>query len=245
MIMEVVPGFWNVRVKTFPDGRKQYMFSEKVKAEDYEISDEVEHDGSSVERKERENNSRAVQAVYDLAKSNIWHWYCTVTFSGAVVDRYDYAACYEFLKLFCRNLYYTYGCLYLFVPELHEDGAYHFHGLIQGDLPVVEAINPKTGDPLMVKGAQIYNIPIWKAGFSNASRVKSSKAISSYIAKYITKGFSCPKGCHRYLASTRKLLRSTEEKVIMSQEEFGEIFNQARYQKRIAGPYGDFLLCED
>lgn len=169
----------------------------------------------------------------------------TVTFSGAVVDRYDYAACYEFLKLFCRNLYYTYGCLYLFVPELHEDGAYHFHGLIQGDLPVVEAINPKTGDPLMVKGAQIYNIPIWKAGFSNASRVKSSKAISSYIAKYITKGFSCPKGCHRYLASTRKLLRSTEEKVIMSQEEFGEIFNQARYQKRIAGPYGDFLLCED
>lgn len=238
-------GYWNVRIRSFPDGRKQYLFSEKIKQVGYELSDEVEHDGSSVERKERENNSRAVQVVYDLAKSNKWDWYVTLTFSPDCVDRYDYKACFDYLRLFCRNLYKTYGCRYLFIPELHLDGAYHFHGLIQGDLPVVPAVNPKTGFLLVVKGAQIYNIPIYKAGFSNASRIMSSDKIASYIAKYITKGFSCPKGCHRYLASTRKLLRSQEEKVIMSTEEFGEIFNNCRYQKKITGPYGDFLICEE
>lgn len=243
--MEVVPGFWNVRIKTFPNGRKQYFYSEKVKIEDFEIAEEVVHDGSAVERKERENNSRAVQVVYDLAKSNKWDWYVTLTFSSDVVDRYDYKACYEYIRLFAKNLSQYYSCRYLFIPELHEDGAYHFHGLIQGDLPVVPAVNPKTGLPLIVKGAQIYNIPIYKAGFSNVSAVIKSDRIASYIAKYITKGFSCPKGCHRYLASTRKLLRSSEEKVIMTSDEFGEIFNSARYQKRIEGPYGSFLIAED
>lgn len=242
--MENVSGFWNVRIKTFPDGRKQYFYCDKVQAMDYEISDEVEHDGSSVKKKEQENDSRAVQVVYDLAKCNHWDWYCTLTFSPDCVDRYDYDSCFEQIRSFSRYISKYYGCRYLFIPELHQDGAYHFHGLIQGDLPTVPAVNPKTGLPLIVKGAQIYNIPIYKAGFSNASQVKDSDRIASYIAKYITKGFSCPKGCHRYLASTRKLLRSSEEKVIMTYDEFCEIFNDSRYQKRITGPYGDFLLAE-
>lgn len=242
--MDIQSGFWNVRIKSFPDGRKQYFYSEKVKECGYEMSDEIEHDGSQVERKERENMSRAKQVVYDLARCNRWDWYCTLTFNGYLVDRYDYKACFEYLRKFADNLYKTYGCLYLFIPEQHEDGAFHFHGLIQGDLPVTPALTP-AGRQVKSKGHLIYSIPSFKAGFSNASQVKDSDRISSYITKYLSKQMTAPKGSHRYLASTRKLLRSSEEKVIMSPEEFGEIFNGARYQKRVEGPFGDFLLCED
>ena len=50
--------YYNVRVKSFPDGMKQYMYSDRGKQKGYEV-EKKEKTGQSVERKERENMSRA------------------------------------------------------------------------------------------------------------------------------------------------------------------------------------------
>lgn len=144
--------FYNVRVKVFPDGTKQMLWSEKGRQREYEIAEtekEKKHDGESVERKEVDNMKRAVQTVYDLAKSNEWDWFITLTISKEICDRYDYGKCSDEIIRFTRFMR-DHGCRWLIVPEQHKDGAYHFHGLVQGDLPVLAAVNPKTGEKLVV-----------------------------------------------------------------------------------------------
>ncbi len=74
-------------------------------------------------------------------------------------------------------------------------------------------------------------------------RRRHTTRAATYIAKYLTKDIQVPKGRKRYWAS-RNLRRPTEERLQMTAEEYGEIFNGARYQKVINSPWGMFLLCE-
>ena len=46
--------YYNVRVKSYPDGTKQYMYSERMKEKGYKV-DEKEKTGQEVERGERQN----------------------------------------------------------------------------------------------------------------------------------------------------------------------------------------------
>ena len=239
--------FYNVRIKVFPDGTKQMLWSEKARQREYEITEpekEKKHDGESVERKEVDNMKRAVQVVYDLAKSNVWDWFITLTISPESCDRYDYEKCADEIKLF-TDLIRHYGCRWLVVPEQHKDGAYHFHGLVQGDLPVVAAVNPKTGENLLDdSGNQVYNISCYQAGWATATRVQDSKRVASYISKYLAKDILVPKGKKRYWAS-RKLQKPELLYDTMSKQDFYMQMAQSRYWKEINGPYGQFYLCED
>ncbi len=73
------------------------------------------------------------------------------------------------------------GLLYVLVPELHADGAVHFHGFFNGALPVVDSGTLDTGGKprkprsaaerarLIDSGAHIvYNLPAWTLGFTTA-----------------------------------------------------------------------------
>ena len=158
------------------------------------------------ERSERESVRRAKNTVEDIARGNLWDFFVTLTFDGKEVDRYDYYACTRAIKLWCDCLRHRYpGVRYVLVPELHKDGAYHFHGLIAGaDLRIVRARSAKTGKLLYTKrGEQIYNIPLeYKYGLTTVTKVRDTGASSMYITKYIGKAFGeVPKGCHRYFAS--------------------------------------------
>ena len=90
--------------------------------------------------------------------------------------------------------------VYLLVPELHEKGRYHFHGLIKGPLPHEEARNPWGKLILDDNGHQVYNIPIFKYGFTTAIKCYS-QAATGYVAKYITKQDAVPEGKKRYWVS--------------------------------------------
>lgn len=221
---------YNVRVKTYPDGTRQYMYSEKAKLRDYEI-EERKSTGEHVERKEKENNKRAVQKVFDLARSNRFDWFITLTFDPKKVDRYSYDDCADAMKRFTKMLCKA-DNTWLIVPEQHEDGAFHFHGLIGGHLNLSHFKD------------DIYNLDDYDFGFTTAMPIKDPKRVATYIAKYLTKEISVPKGRKRYWAS-RSLNKPTEEFIEMFSDEFGELFNNARYQKLIESPYGSFLLCED
>lgn len=221
--------YYNVKVKSYPDGTKQYMYSERMKEKGYKV-DEKEKTGQEVERGERQNMTRAVQKVYDLARANVFDWFITMTFSPDKVDRYDYDVCAEFIQGFTKNLCLN-GNQWIIVPEQHKDGAYHFHGLVSGDLD------------LTYHADGVYNLNNYGYGFTTATRIRDRARVSTYIAKYLTKEIAVPKGRKRYWAS-RSLQRPTEELVVMSTEEYGEIYNSARFQKVIDSPFGCFIMCE-
>lgn len=227
-----LPGVYNLLKKTFPDGTIQYMRCTMNKKYDFTVeTDEIEHDGSAVERKERDNASRAVQKVFDIARSNHWDYFCTWTFApGAVGDRYNYDDCVDALKHWL-DYQRKKGVKWLIVAEQHEDGAYHFHGLLSGPLNLA-----------FLYGDQ-YRIIDFPYGRSSASPVRSQGRVSSYVAKYLTKKITVPKGRKRYWAS-RNLCKPTVEHLVCSDLEFGSIFNDAAYSKMIPTPYGDYLFCE-
>ena len=131
--------WYNVRVKTFPDGHKQYFYSENLILRDVPEEYRPQKLKSKFLKTENEgrfrnNMSRAVNQVYDLARSNHFDWFITLTLSPDEVDRTNYDECAMVIRLFTKRLQRN-GNTWLIVPELHSDGkSYHFHGLVQGDL---------------------------------------------------------------------------------------------------------------
>lgn len=206
---------YNVREKVFTDGTVQATYYDKFrfkgrKGNTKKIGGPAEHgSGLSVERKEYENMKRARQIVWDLARSNVFDYWVTLTFSPEQVDdRYDFVCCAERVMTFTKFLG-KHGCRWLLVPDTHEDGAYHFHGFLAGPLEYVRAVNPHTGQPLFDKqGRPCYNIPSYKLGFTLAVPLDGSVAVVGYLASYYTKNrkMIVPKGCKRYWAS-RNLAR--------------------------------------
>ena len=234
--------YYNVRKKLFPDGVEQFVFYEYPKEKGYSL-EKLKHTGLEVERKEKETASRAVQRVYDLARSNTFDWFVTLTFDGSKINRYVYDSCADAMKKFTDILRHN-GNTWLIVAEQHKDGAYHFHGLISGSLVLTKAIHPHTGGTMLDgHGRQIYNVKNYKYGFTTATAISDPARTASYLSKYLTKEIQVPKGRKRYWAS-RRLKSPVEEYLQMTSAEYGELFNNSRYQKVINSPWGSFLMCE-
>ncbi len=168
----------------------------------------------SIEHSNITSLNRTKQKIYDYAFSNDWSngWFITLTFDKEKVEsRYDYDICYKrintFLKVLKRN---NSDAKYLFVPERHKDGAWHFHGII------TDCDNLKLDDSgKFAKGKKIYDHEVkgskkifnvntrnWKYGFTTATKVEDTNKVSSYITKYITKDLiKNSEGKHRYIYS--------------------------------------------
>ena len=177
-----------------------------------------------IERKEKnsvnscklENNiQRARSAIEELGLCNNWDWFVTLTISPEKHDRYDLAGYKKKLNYFKKDLKKRLGIEfnYLLVPEMHEDGAWHMHGLI-GGLPQ-ERLRPfglfdeklphRIRDKL-IKGDQVYDWPDYRQrfGFCDFERVREPERASRYITKYVTKDLSrtvTELGGHLYYAS--------------------------------------------
>lgn len=213
---------YNVKEFVFPDGtvqRRIYQFPIYFETGQSPGAGT----GLTVEQKELENMSRARQEIFRIARSNHWDWMVTFTFSEEFCDRSSYDDVTRLLYRF-TDLLRKRGCKWLIIPEFHSDmKSFHFHGLIQGELPVVRAIHPDFNLPMYYVRPQtgevveVYNIKNWKYGYCTATRVDSSQRASNYITKYITKQtYSVvPKGRKRYWAS-RSLLRPKERRLYVA-----------------------------
>lgn len=233
---------YNVRIKVFPDGTRQYMWSENGGEKDYTREKEPEKTGKHIERKELENEKRAKQMVYDLARSNTWEYFITLTL-GDGVDRFDYEACCDAIKKYTNRLSQC-DCRWLIVPEQHKNGAWHFHGLLAGPVKAVRAVNAHTGQPLIDKaGREVYNLTDYKAGFTTAVKLDGSPRVATYLTKYYTKDMQIPKGKKRYWAS-RNLARPQVFYDDIFGDDLEDMLEGARYRKDIIGPYGRFILIE-
>lgn len=108
-----------------------------------------------------------------------------VTFTQSpelVNDRYDYKEAVRRLGMWLDNRVRRHGLKYIMVPELHQDGAIHWHGLLsENGLQLVDSGHRDR------KGEIIYNVKNWHWGFTTATRVKDHGACCRYVSKYISK----------------------------------------------------------
>lgn len=210
--------FYNVRIKTYPDGHKQYFWSEnpifrldeendppelienakrqrhfaKLRREiqSFDRVENIDCEDASFFRYKC-NLSRSVNEIYDIARSNEFEWFITLTLDGKKVNRYDYISCADAIKKFTDRLRKL-GCKWLIVPEQHKDGAYHFHGLEAGDLPLTPS-GKLWYDKIAQRKVPIYNLANYEFGFTSATRIMYPERTASYVAKYLTKQIAVPK----------------------------------------------------
>lgn len=202
----------NAKVKVYPDGRACLLVLDRpvIRAAGWEAERPAE--GSSWEElgedeKEARNLSRAQRraktAVFDLAMCNPLRYFLTLTIDSQRCERYDPTEILRHLRYWLDNNVRRRGLLYVLIPELHKDGAVHFHALVNDALQLVDSgtmIPPAGGKPsrprsaaqraawLTNGGAVVYNVPGWSWGFSTAIELHGDRDRAiGYVTKYITK----------------------------------------------------------
>lgn len=154
----------------------------------------------------RRSVRRARKAVKDLARSNDWAYFVTLTLDPEKVDRYSFEAVWKHLRHWLGNNVRRKGLTYVLVPEHHKDGALHFHGLFNDALEAVDSGTmsiPGRKAPVKVRseahraaleragGHTVYNLPDWGWGFSTAIQLYGERdAAINYVCKYIGKEMS-------------------------------------------------------
>ncbi len=229
---------YNCRLYSYPDGGHVTFYAKTItrKSKDNKIKenrDKPQEPETLPEEKERTKEQeehcmssslgRTKNIIYNIARSNAWEWFITLTFDRKKTDASDYDLVVYRLKIFLNNLQQRKcpGLKYLIVPELHADKEhYHFHGLLAccGSLAFRFSghYSEKSGDP-------VYNITDWTYGFTTATRVKDTRRASSYITKYITKENGLLlKGKNRYYCS-RNTCRTEAEFFIGDEEDFQKV----------------------
>lgn len=139
-----------------------------------------------------------------VAYGSRWAWYVTLTVSPDLCDRYSFDDIYR--RVF-RDIIYRYNhgvrsdrrLLYFFVPEFHNDGAVHLHGLLKN----VRRESLRKNEHGYLEIADFRE----RFGFMNIqslskSSCKDYKKAVDYVLKYVTKSFEdLPPGVHAYYCS--------------------------------------------
>lgn len=240
----------NARIKTYPDGSREILVCSKgvfrepgweekhpkrrhqTRAKPYGLEEPDEFSGESAKRAQRRARSR----VRDIALSNPFTHFVTLTLDPAKVDRYDMGPITRRLNHWLCNQVRRKGLIYVLVPERHKDGAIHFHGFFNDALERVDSgtmIPPEGGKPRKPSskaqmaewaekgGRVVWNLPGWSLGFTTALELRGSypKAVS-YVCKYIGKQGDKPGG--RWYYSGGKL---EEPKVELCDLDFRDVWN--------------------
>ena len=145
--------------------------------------------------------SRSRRVLLELALCNPWDYFCTFTQDGEKRSRDNLVEFHEDLTQFIRDQRKK-GFLikFVFVPETHEDGSWHVHGLLSG-LPESELELFRDMDkrgyrsakgrrlPKKLRESQFMNWTSYqsKFGFCSLGKIRNPVASAFYITKYITK----------------------------------------------------------
>lgn len=128
--------------------------------------------------------ARTKSNLNDLIVCNEFEYFCTFTFDPKKYDRHNYAKCTSAINRYFQNcrLNHSPNLKYLVVPELHKDGAIHFHALISHFNGHLRDSGKKAN------GQVIFNITGYRAGFSTAVKIDGNhEVVANYLKKYITK----------------------------------------------------------
>ena len=213
----------NTQIKRYPDGSAAVLIasrqvfrepgyearlvSRKLDTDPEVAYAKLEHDALHADEIDAQNLDRARRRargqLRDLALSNPMTHFVTLTLSPDCIDRYDMKAVMRKVNRWLDNQVRRCGVSYVLVPELHKDGAIHFHGLFTAGLPLVDSgtmIPPEGGRPSRPRSARqrafwaaygghvVFNIPGWPYGFSTAMELYGDhNAAVGYVCKYVAK----------------------------------------------------------
>lgn len=190
------PRVYQTKIKIYPDGStiltvyknaKVYRGSaekESLDVDDLDNSYNVSlYSGEKTdEEKEYEklkNLWRIKTKIKDYILSNDFDYFWTLTFKA---DRYDYDLAFQKMGKWLRRMRDKYGKFdYIMIPELHKDGAIHFHGVTGG----LNAVIRDSG--VNHKGSEVYNCLDWEYGFTTLTKIRDKEKTASYVTKYVTK----------------------------------------------------------
>lgn len=212
--------YHNTRVKRYPNGETEVLCAsrqifreagwEERGARSVDVSKKTDTCSGDCPERGVDNSvdnlarvkRRARSAVRDLALSNPMSYFVTLTFDASKVDRYDIKAIVRKVNCWLDNQVRRRGLAYILVPELHKDGAIHFHGFFNDALAVTDSgtvVPPNGGRPrrprskaeraewLATGGHVVYNLP-WPYGFSTAMELYGDyHSAVGYVCKYIAK----------------------------------------------------------
>lgn len=160
---------------------------------------------------------RTKTLVKDIILCNHFDYFCTFTFDKRKHNRYDVDHCKHVMHMWLhRQREKSPDLKYLVVPELHKDGALHFHSLFKSYNGYLKKLNIKTKS-----GRDMYNISSWRAGrISSAVPITDNpEAVANYVLKqYLIKDMPLFSGKKRYWCS-QNLKRP--ETTVNGVEEFG------------------------
>ena len=136
------------------------------------------------------NFSRARSMVLQYALCNPWEYFFTGTLDRAKLDRYDLDSYAGTLMQFIRDKRKKYSAKFqvLLVPEHHQDGAWHIHGLVHGLPDSVLCPFAPPAPKKLIKGG-FFNWPDYmqKFGFCSLAPIRDPIATAFYISKYVSK----------------------------------------------------------
>lgn len=224
--MEYIDGHYVFKKKRIVDYNKILRAEKKKtipdvgKIEDEET--ETERTPEQIEHSIRTSLNRTKNKIYELARSNEWEWFITLTFDPQKVNSKNY----EHTKQLVHDWFvkmrrqYAPDLKYLIVPELHADGKkYHFHGVLAniGKIPMIfSGLTTSKEKP-------IYNIGTFHYGFTTATKVEDTHRVASYITKYITKELCIQTENRRRYLNSENCNRPTVREYCMTDEDFEQI----------------------
>ena len=244
---------YNTCTKFYPDGAggwypvKRITFdrliynptkAEKHLDEEDEILSPVEDLDFTKNRREeslfwKKSYNRARQQCFDYLMCNDdLNTFVTFTVDPGEVDSFSYSAIVSYLSIWLSNRVRRNGLKYILVPERHESGRIHFHGIMNSEgLKLVSSGYWKVGkytlewDHISKKkkslAQEIFNVRDLKLGFSTALLIEGENAqekVSKYIWKYMTKQGGQKIGGRFYLHGGDL----QKPKLVFSNEFFGE-----------------------
>ena len=148
-------GNGRIEIAAYHSPRLRYMGSGRTPC-----SKEAETTAEAQEARTRQQIYAIRRKIKGYALCNGFRWFVTLTFDPEKVNSSDYETAKNTLLKWCRKMRDRHKQFdYLMIPELHKSGAVHFHGLL-GDVTAyfVEAVNAKTGKPVIRHNRQVYNL---------------------------------------------------------------------------------------
>lgn len=198
------------RLKEYPQGGYELMVcSEPVfretgwEARERDCAPRKRHDDDTSAGDDDRARRRAAAKVREIALCTEFKYFVTLTLDAARVDRYDISAIMRKVSAWLDNNVRRHGLAYVLVPELHKDGAVHFHGFFNAALPVTDSgtlsvtgskkpRKPRSAaqraEWLASGGHVVYNLSGWPLGFSTAIELYGGYAAAvGYVCKYVRK----------------------------------------------------------
>ena len=126
---------------------------------------------------DRVSLSRTRRNIRELALSNNFEYFATLTVNSEYADRFHLTECQNLLRKKLKKLKRKNDDFaYIFITEKHKNGAFHFHGLVKG-----------VKDFYINNNGYLSHSVFDEIGFNSFSKIKNYSKTCNYILKYITK----------------------------------------------------------